>query len=604
MKEISLKTFLAHFCEDIREDKKFCFILGSGASRPSGIKTGGELVDIWMKELEDHYEEGELQEWFEKEKIDRNDPAAHYSKIFEKRFDLDKESGYAFLEKLMEGKEPSCGYSILAQILSETSHNIVITPNFDSLTEDALFIYTQKKPLVVGHESLANFIKPFTTRPLVIKIHHDLLLSPKNTSQAIEKMADGYARQLAEIFKYYTPIVIGYGGNDGSLMGFLQKLDRLDGRIFWCYRENDGSPGQRIRNVVEKLNGRAVRVKGFDELMIRIGNRLEFDRLDKKVLNIAEQRAKIYREQVEKITKALDVDRAASTALSEIVSRGERDWWYYEVQASKETDADKQAAIYKEGLKDLPDSKELLGNYAVFLKNIRREYDKAEKYYRQALEADPKDANTLGNYALFLKSIRREYDEAEKYYRQALEADPKHANNLGNYALFLQQIRREYDEAEKYYRQALEADPKDANTLGNYALFLENIRREYDEAEKYYRQALEADPKHANTLGNYVKLKIVQEDYSAAKDLLHKSFEFNTAENYEATLELELQFYSYAIFPGEYPDSRKKIEQLIDDGVRSPGWDLKGVLKVAKKHGHPDYPKLCEFERLITAREN
>ncbi|MCG8344522.1 MAG: hypothetical protein MI685_05075, partial [Chlorobiales bacterium] len=420
MKQISLKTFLAHFCENIRADKKFCFILGSGASRPSGIKTGGELVDIWMEELEVHYEKEELQEWFKAEKIDLSDPAAHYSKIFGKRYDLDKQTGYAFLEKLMEGKEPSCGYSILAQILSETPHNIVITPNFDSLTEDALFIYTQKKPLVVGHESLAHFIKPFTTRPLIIKIHHDLLLSPKNVSEDMETMAEGYTRQLSEIFKYYTPIVIGYGGNDGSLMGFLQKLERIEGGIFWCFKRNDGLPGKRIRDVVEKLNGCAVPVKGFDELMIQIGNRLEFDRLDKQVLTIAEKRAKIYREQIEKITKALDKDSEASTALSEIVSRGEKDWWYYALRALIEADPEKADKVYKEGIREIPDSVELLGNYASFLETVRKQHDEAEKYYQRAIEVDPKHVVSLTNYAKFLSYDCKSPAAAEKYYKRAL----------------------------------------------------------------------------------------------------------------------------------------------------------------------------------------
>nr|ART37671.1 E6 [uncultured bacterium] len=54
--------------------------------------------------------------------------------------------------------------------------------------------------------------------------------------------------------------------------------------------------------------------------------------------------------------------------------------------------------------------------------------------YKRALEADPKDANSLGNYALFLSDIRKDYDAAEAMYKRALEADPKHANSLGSYA--------------------------------------------------------------------------------------------------------------------------------------------------------------------------
>ena len=176
MKKLDLKTFLYHFCETIREDKKFCFILGAGASKQSGIPTGAELVEKWFKELQDMYTSKELDKWIEDKKIEKDFLAKDYSKIYDKRFEINPKAGYAFIEKIMEGKEPSCGYSVLAQILEQKNHKIIITTNFDSLTEDALFIYTKKKPIVIGHESLANFINPLGNRPVVVKIHRDLFL--------------------------------------------------------------------------------------------------------------------------------------------------------------------------------------------------------------------------------------------------------------------------------------------------------------------------------------------------------------------------------------------------------------------------------------------
>jgi protein O-mannosyl-transferase len=157
MKEISLKQFIAHFGENLRKEKRFCFILGAGASKTSGIKTGGELVTQWIKELKE-IDEDALTKWMIEKGITEDDYASHYSAIFDKRFELSKKDGFAFLEKIMEGVEPSCGYSVLAQILEKGKHNIVLTTNFDSLTEDALFIYTQKKPLVIGHSLLADYI--------------------------------------------------------------------------------------------------------------------------------------------------------------------------------------------------------------------------------------------------------------------------------------------------------------------------------------------------------------------------------------------------------------------------------------------------------------
>lgn len=47
------KEFIQMFCGDASVDKKFCFILGSGASKSSGINTGAELAEKWLAEIHD-----------------------------------------------------------------------------------------------------------------------------------------------------------------------------------------------------------------------------------------------------------------------------------------------------------------------------------------------------------------------------------------------------------------------------------------------------------------------------------------------------------------------------------------------------------------------
>jgi len=203
---LKLNAFFYHFKNNQREEKRYCFILGSGASKQSGIPTGGELVDIWLKELKEMHGDAEIDKWLKKEKMNSTNLAEYYPQIYAKRFEIDSREGFTFLEKLMANAEPGCGYSVLAQILDTTNNNIVITTNFDSLTEDALFIYTQKKPLVLGHESLASFIKPFGSRPIIAKIHRDLFLAPKNVSDDTDSLDDNWSKNFSNIFKYSTPL--------------------------------------------------------------------------------------------------------------------------------------------------------------------------------------------------------------------------------------------------------------------------------------------------------------------------------------------------------------------------------------------------------------
>ena len=599
MKEITLKTFIYHFCKKLRADKKYCFILGSGASKPSGIPTGGELVQKWIAELTEMYDPKELDFWKTEECISMDDLSKDYSKIFDKRFELDVKEGFSFLEQIIEGKEPSCGYSILAQILETKPHNIVITTNFDSLTEDALFIYTKKKPLVIGHEALAHYLKPFGSRPIIVKIHRDLFLTPKNTSDETSELNENFIKNLTSIFQYYTPLVIGYGGNDGSLMGFLENLDEIEGGIFWFYRENDGGLNNRIKNLIEKFNGYAIPISDFDDLMIQIGDKFELERLDGKIIKIAELRAKNYREQIIKLTEEKTTSKETKDAVSNIVSRGTKNWWYYEILASKEKNLTKRNTLYQEGIKSLPKSAILFSNYANFLYKTRKENDRAEEFFKKAIKLEPNNIYAISSYTNFLIKIREDYDKAEVFYKKIIELEPDNVVNISCYANFLLDIRKEYDKAEKFYKKAFELAPNNAYTIGSYANFLLDIPKEYDKAEEFYKKAIELVPNDANTIGNYSKCLITKRELQKAKSLIQKAFKLNHDEN--DVLNLELWFYRYAIFFDEYKEAKNSIEVLLKKGIKSIGWHLEDILEVAKELKHPDYKYLCELSKRITS---
>ena len=64
---------------------------------------------------------------------------------------------------------------------------------------------------------------------------------------------------------------------------------------------------------------------------------------------------------------------------------------------------------------------------------------------------------------------------------------------------------------------------------------------------------------------------------------------------------MELWFYRYACFYGDYPESKSKVESLLQDGIRSPGWPLEGLLETVKKIGqHPEYDQVAELARQIS----
>ncbi len=297
------------------EDRRIAFILGAGASLQSGIPMAGQLVDRWLRELHarEDLEQRPLAEWATAANLDipgfeYTRAVEHYSQVFARRFEDQDEEGQADLESVMDGKEPSFGYSVLAQILAQTRHRVVITTNFDNLVADALAIYTHKLPFVCGHESLAGFVRPNPRRPLVLKIHRDLLLGPKNRSQDISTLPEALAASLRQLLANYTPIVIGYGGNDGSLMNLLGEALRpgdIPGGIYWCYWQGAGPPGERIKEVVGRHRGALIPIDGFDELMLQLGHRLGYPLMDRQIEERARKRAADYRSYVEILTRRI-----------------------------------------------------------------------------------------------------------------------------------------------------------------------------------------------------------------------------------------------------------------------------------------------------------
>ena len=282
--ELSLQCFL----DEIKavssgpHPRKFCFVLGAGASRASGIKSGQELVDIWEKELLVRNKEDYLK-WKNENEITEENKYSFYSQYYEKRFKRQPMDGYNYLEKLMENAKPSIGYVILAYLLSKKSNNavannVVITTNFDHLIEDAVNYYAQTMPLVIGHEALAHYVTKHLNRPTILKIHRDLLLGPANTTGEVEKLHSNWKEALDRIFSEYHPIFIGYAGNDNSVMDYLiengNKFRENDFCFpYWMLYKNDKLEG-KVKDFLNKSSGYYIRHNGFDDVLLLLGAEL------------------------------------------------------------------------------------------------------------------------------------------------------------------------------------------------------------------------------------------------------------------------------------------------------------------------------------------
>jgi len=598
IKLISNKQFLRIFKDnfDNKSESRFCFIIGSGASVNSAIKSGDALSNKWLKEIEEDLTSVEYNKWITDNNIEKEKPEEFYGQIYQKRFEHDTTAGHEALLEEMANAKASVGYPLFASFLADDkhNHNIVITTNFDSLIESSVYRYTNKQPLVIGHENLAHFLRASTKRPIVAKIHRDLLLEPKNRTEEISSLPSEWEQPLKQIFETSKVIVIGYGGNDGSLMDFLSDKCQNIPSLYWCVRSDDehtanSALSNKVYALLNKANGRLAAIKGFDELMFDLSDIYDSDNLlvkdtpeSSKIVEDAIQRAKEFQIQIDDMSKQeLESDDSSRITKHKLSS----DWVesYRKINSIKDHVEKESAfskaikanphpylyALFAQFLKDhrrypeaeiefknalalTPDDAIILGNYALFLTNQKKDFEQAETFYHRAIEADPNHANNLGNYALFLINQKQDFEQAETFYLRAIEADPNDANNLGNYAVFLNNQKQDFEQAETAYLKAIEADPNDANNLGNYAVFLNNQKQDFEQAETAYLKAIEADPNHANTLRNYALFLTSQkQDFKQAETFYLRAIEAdpndaNNLGNYALFLKNQKQDFEQA----------------------------------------------------------
>ena len=578
--QISLKAFLHTFLRAGKNNQRYCFILGSGASREAGIHTGVQMAEIWARELKEKYEENELKELMRELGIESIEPnSKNYFGIYELLYYDNYQEGYAFFEKELEKGTPSLGHYALAKILAGGRHNLVITTNFDSLVEDALFIYTRKHPLVIGHESLTEFMNLNIDRPIVAKIHRSVYFHPFNRKAETNGLAEGWKEILKNLLMVYTPIVIGYAGGDQSLMQFLNDESVNLNGLYWCYWSKE-EPSEEIRDLVAKKNGCLVPIEGFDQMMFMISRKLGFDNPEKEMRRVTEERIEKYNKQYdqfesrirEEADKESEVKDTIHDTIREIDSHNEKQLREAEDRIAREESAenyfyrgnvffrlkmyDKAIADYTQAIEKNPECAEAYNNRGIAYRKTG-EYDKAIADYTQTLEKNPEYIEAYINRGIVYRKTG-EYDKAIADYTQALEKNPEYAEAYNNRG-YAYDITGEYDKAIADYTQALEKNPEYAEAYNNRGYAYDETG-EYDKAIADYTQAIEKNPEYAEAYNNrgyaYAEKKEYENAISDYKISIKMKADFEIPYHNLGELYFELKDYENAL---KYLSSAIKI---------------------------------------------
>jgi hypothetical protein len=273
------------------DNPNYTLFLGAGCSVSSGIRSASELIKQWRKEVykslqptekEKDYSDEKCVEYLSASQSGWYDKRNEYASLFEKRYDLPRQRRM-FIEQEVAGKIPSLGYAYLVKLVRGLFFRTIFTTNFDDSLNEAFYLYSDERPLVCAHDSAISSITVTSKRPKIIKLHGDYLFDDiKSTLRETESLEENIKNKFIEFAKDYGLIIVGYGGNDRSILDvlfyLLKQEEYLKNGIYYCFRQDD-EINEEVRKLLWKDRVYYVIIDGFDELMASFNRQLNKEEL-------------------------------------------------------------------------------------------------------------------------------------------------------------------------------------------------------------------------------------------------------------------------------------------------------------------------------------
>ena len=269
-----VEDLLDHIRTSVDSTSNYSVLLGAGCSVTSGIDSGRALISKWMKDIYKQNNDSlpetdqELYAHFVTKEASWFNASNPYASLFEKKYDLPSQRR-RFVEKEVDRKSPSIGYAYLINLVDRGIFSTIFTTNYDDLLQEAFYQFSDTRSIMCAHDSSVHSISITSSRPKIIKLHGDYLFNDiKSTLRETESLEQNIKDKLIEFCKEFGLIVIGYSGNDRSVMDVLEFLTKqenyLTNGLYWCLREDD-----EVNNTLQNLFWRErvypVTITGFDE---------------------------------------------------------------------------------------------------------------------------------------------------------------------------------------------------------------------------------------------------------------------------------------------------------------------------------------------------
>ncbi|KAG2374094.1 hypothetical protein C9374_011173 [Naegleria lovaniensis] len=201
----------------------------------------------------------------------------------------------------------------------------------------------------------------------------------------------------------------------------------------------------------------------------------------------------------------------------------------------------------------------------------------AEQAYLLLSHYNPNDPDVLGDIAVFYRNMMHDRMKAKKYFNMALKLNPNHVNNLRNYAMYLFEEESNVEEALQLLEQAMGIVSTDYMTMSSYGMVLmvDAMNKPSSQANAIFKKARDV-LKRSVQLNPFQSCTIIMNyaisermcgnkiDARKAFDVAVKAFEEHESKTpNDSHVELFNNYGSFLFEEEHYQDAKDKFQKAL-----------------------------------------
>jgi tetratricopeptide (TPR) repeat protein len=175
-----------------------------------------------------------------------------------------------FVNWIVNSFEPSGALLVFAHLMNDGLIHHVFTKGYDTFLEDALFLFSSEKPLVLSETDISTTFPLFSSQPVISRLHGDFHFSGLKDLDYGNHLSSATKARLHTLLSEYGLVVVGYSGLDHTVMSELRRLKESEHNnypLFWCSIEGQELAPEVVDIINNTQNTFYVPLPSFDHLM-------------------------------------------------------------------------------------------------------------------------------------------------------------------------------------------------------------------------------------------------------------------------------------------------------------------------------------------------